>query len=93
MGHWRHTDPHRRKRVVTGVVVAVAVIVVLAAVVIAVRLRRRRPDGVEQFQRQIGALSPAARRPVVDQVQQLDTDGEEATPPGRIRLRGQRRDG
>jgi hypothetical protein len=34
--------------------------------------RSRRADGVASFRRQIDALSPEARRPVVDEVQRLD---------------------
>jgi hypothetical protein len=50
--------------------IAVAVVVIALLVV-----RFARPvDGVEQFQRQIDALSPEARRPVVDQVAQLDDE-------------------
>jgi hypothetical protein len=49
---------------------AVAVVVVVIAVVM--MRRSRRPDGVAAFQRQIDALSPEARRPVVDKVQQLE---------------------
>jgi len=50
---------------------AVIVAVVVAAVVIAllVSRSRRANDGVDSFRRQIDALSPEARRPVVDQVQ------------------------
>lgn len=48
-------------------VVAVAVVAVL--IVLAVARSRRANDGVDSFRRQIDALSPEARRPVVDQVQ------------------------
>jgi hypothetical protein len=61
----------------TIVVLIVAVAVVVAVVVSALR-RSRTPDGVATFRRQIDALSPEARRPVVDQVQQLE---EDAQPP------------
>ena len=53
--------------IVVAIVVAVVVLVVLV-----LALRRRRGDGVDEFRRHIGALSPEARRPVVDRVQQLD---------------------
>lgn len=44
--------------------------VVIAFVVVALIVRSRRAnDGVDSFKRQIEALSPEARRPVVDQVQ------------------------
>lgn len=48
--------------------ILIAAIVVLAFVVTRVRANRAR-DGVDSFRRQIDALSPEARRPVVDQVQ------------------------
>lgn len=61
------------------VIVAVVVaIVVLAVLVLA--LRRRRGDGVAEFRRHIGALSPEARRPVVDRVQQLDDESTDRHP-------------
>ena len=47
------------------VIVALVVVVIVAAVV----RSRRANDGVDSFRRQIDALSPEARRPVVDQVQ------------------------
>ena len=61
--------------------ISVLVIVLIAAALIAVVLvlvvrMARSPDGVTQFQRQIDALSPEARRPVVDQVQQLEDAAE-----------------
>ena len=49
------------------VVIAIAVVAVVAAIVVS--NRRRRSDGVDSFRRQIDALSPEARRTVVDQVQ------------------------
>ena len=58
--------------------IVVALVAVGRAIVVAVDrhgLRRSsRPDGVATFRRQIDALSPEARRPVVDQVQQLEED-------------------
>ncbi|MET0143257.1 MAG: hypothetical protein ABW328_00485 [Ilumatobacteraceae bacterium] len=59
------------------VIVGVIVALVLIAVVVAAVRRRRTPDGVATFQRQIDALSPEARRPVVDQVQQLEQEDED----------------
>ncbi len=55
------------------IVVLVAVAVVGLVAVAAVR-RARRPDGVTTFQRQIKALSPEARRRVVDEVQRIDDE-------------------
>ena len=43
----------------------------------------RNTDGVATFQRQIDALSPEARRPVVDQVQQLDDEASDASADAR----------
>ncbi len=52
--------------------IVVGAAIVLAGVVLFVLSRRRAPDGVTSFQRQIDALSPEARRSVVDRVQKLD---------------------
>ena len=61
--------------------IAAVVVAVVVLAVIVVR-RRRHPDGVAQFRRQIDALSPEARRPVVNRVQQLE-DEAESPPPQR----------
>ena len=45
------------------------VIVAVAVIAVVVARSRRANDGVDSFRRQIDALSPEARRPVVDQVQ------------------------
>ena len=64
----------------TAVLIAIAAVIVIAVVVAVVRARRsRHSDGVATFRRQIDALSPEARRPVVDKVQQLED--EAAEPP------------
>ena len=66
------------------VTIVIAAVVVIAVVIAAVAVRRAHPpDGVAAFQRQIDALSPRARRPVVDQVQQLDEspDRDSGDPP------------
>ena len=64
----------------TAALVVIAVVVALAVVVVVARARRsRHSDGVATFRRQIDALSPEARRPVVDRVQQLEE--EAADPP------------
>jgi hypothetical protein len=70
---------------VTAVVLVIVLAVLVVAIIVALVLRARRPDTVEVFQRQIDALSPEARKPVVEQVQQLDERGEEKRPeePGR----------
>jgi flagellar biosynthesis/type III secretory pathway M-ring protein FliF/YscJ len=64
--------------------VTAVIVVIIAAVVVAIAvalvLRARRPDTVEVFQRQIDALSPEARKPVVEQLQQLDERGGEESP-------------
>jgi len=49
------------------IVFAVTAVVVVSMLYVA--SRRRSRDGVDTFRRQIDALSPEARRPVVDQVQ------------------------
>jgi hypothetical protein len=48
--------------------IIIAAVVVAALAVVRVRANRAR-DGVDSVRRQIDALSPEARRPVVDQVQ------------------------
>lgn len=53
----------------TVLLLVVAAIVVVGVVVWAVRRSRSAHDGVASFRRQIDALSPEARRPVIDQVQ------------------------
>lgn len=51
-----------------GLVVVLVLLVAAVAVGLLVRSRRSN-DGMASFRRQIDALSPEARRPVVDQVQ------------------------
>jgi hypothetical protein len=51
-----------------ALVIVLVAVVIAAVLVIASRYRQSR-DGVDSFRRQIDALSPEARRPVVDQVQ------------------------
>lgn len=51
------------------VVVIVVAVVVAAAIAWWVVNRRRHADGVDSFRRQIDALSPEARRSVVEQLQ------------------------
>ena len=65
----------------TAVVIVAAVAVVLAVIVAVVRARRsRHSDGVATFRRQIDALSPEARRPVVDRVHQLEEEAADPAP-------------
>jgi hypothetical protein len=59
---------------VIWVIIGVVVVVLGLALIALARSRNRKADGVATFQRQIDALSPEARRPVVDQVQQLDDE-------------------
>ncbi len=61
--------------------VVVGAAIVVAGIVLFVLSRRRAPDGVTSFQRQIDALSPEARRSVVDRVQKLDEDKPEPKVP------------
>ncbi len=64
--------------------VVIGAAVVAAGIVLFVLSRRRTPDGVTSFQRQIEALSPEARRSVVDRVQRLEEEGRatDAKPDG-----------
>ena len=52
--------------------IVVGAAIVAAGIVLFVLSKRRAPDGVTSFQRQIDALSPEARRSVVDRVQKLE---------------------
>jgi uncharacterized protein YxeA len=62
--------------IVVIILVVVAVIVLAAAAMLV--SRRRQADGVNSFRRQIDALSPEARRPVVDQIQHARDDEDDA---------------
>ena len=67
----------------SGVWIVVAIAAALVAV-IAVYVSRNRSthNSVDSFRRQIDALGPAARRTVVDQVQQTAaTRDDEVVPP------------
>ncbi len=55
------------------VVVIVIVLAVVALVAIVAPRMRRQHDAVDSFRRQIDALSPEARRPVIDQVHNATT--------------------
>ncbi|HSJ91345.1 MAG TPA: hypothetical protein VK917_04710 [Ilumatobacter sp.] len=64
-------------------VIVIAIVAIVAiVVVVAIANARRRNDGVDSFRRQIDALSPEARRSVVDQVQSAaerrDRDSDDA---------------
>ena len=59
------------------VVVAVAVIIVVVVVVILSRGGSRQEPGVVSFRRHIDALSPEARREVMDRVRPQPRDDEE----------------
>jgi hypothetical protein len=56
---------------VTLAIIVVVVVVVVAVAAFVVSRDRGPADGVDSFRRQIDALSPEARRPVVDQVQSV----------------------
>jgi hypothetical protein len=62
------------------IVVVIGVAVVALVVIVVLARGRRAPDGVASFQRQIDALSPEARRPVVKRLEDVsksdDVDAE-----------------
>ena len=59
------------------IIILVAIAVVLLSVLAFIRISRRRPvDGVESFRRHIDALSPEARRAVIDRVQNARDSGK-----------------
>ena len=62
-----------------AVVVGLVVGVVVAVVLLVVARRPRQDAGVSRFQRHIDALSPEARREVIDRVQKTrDRDEDQA---------------
>lgn len=69
----------------TAILVAVAVLVVVAVLAVTVAAgRRRRPDDIASFRRQIDALSPEARRETTDRMNPSagpasDDDGDNGT--------------
>jgi septation ring formation regulator EzrA len=67
--------------VIAVVIIVIIAVVVVVAIGVAYLVRARRPDTVEVFQRQIDALSPEARKPVVEKLQQLDERGGEQDDP------------
>ena len=59
------------------IIILVAIAVLLLSVLAFIRIGRRRPvDGVESFRRHIDALSPEARRAVIDRVQNARDSGK-----------------
>ena len=68
--------------------VVLGVIAVAIALLVLVARRRRTPDGVETFQRQIDALSPEARRPVVQKLEDVskrsDTESDRSGDQGDV---------
>lgn len=65
----------------TALIVVIVIAVVLLALVVGVRARRQA-DPVDSFRRQIDALGPEARRPVVDQVRRNEDDSDQTGPDG-----------
>jgi hypothetical protein len=63
---------------VVGVVVAVVAALLVIGAAVTYRLTRSN-DAVESFRRQIDALSPEARRNVVDQVNRIDDTAADAS--------------
>ena len=55
-------------------------VVILAVILFVVSRSRRSHDGVDSFRRQIDALSPEARRPVIDQMYSTDRRDQRAEP-------------
>jgi hypothetical protein len=62
---------------VIWIVVAVIVVVIVAVLFVVTRRPRHEP-GVASFRRHIDALSPEARREVMDRVRKPPTDQEQA---------------
>lgn len=60
----------------TVIIVIVAVLLIAALIAIRITGRRRPVDGVASFRRHIDALSPEARREVIDRVQNARDSGK-----------------
>ena len=60
----------------TAIIVVVAAVLVAGLVIFLMGLRRRPVDGVANFRRHIDALSPEARREVIDRVQNARESGK-----------------
>lgn len=60
----------------TTVVIVVLAVVVLGALVFLLGRNRRPDDGVTNFRRHIDALSPEARREVIERVQNARDTGK-----------------
>lgn len=61
-----------------AVPIAIGAAVVVLVLLVVLWRQRHRADTVAEFQRHIDALSPQARRPVVDQVQQIEEERGDA---------------
>lgn len=85
MGHRR--PAHCRRADVTNAGAVIWVIIGVAIIALGLALlvasRRRTPDGVATFQRQIDALSPEARRPVVKRLEDVVNGDQDEAPDGR----------
>lgn len=69
------------------VIAGIAIVAIGLALLVA--SRRRTPDGVATFQRQIDALSPEARRPVVQRLEDVvKGEGGEEPDAGKSRRDG-----
>jgi hypothetical protein len=64
--------------------IVIGAAIIAAGIVLFVLSRRRPPDPVTSFQRQIDALSPEARRSVVTRVEQIEDEKKsgESAPDG-----------
>ncbi len=62
--------------------IVIGVVIVAIALIAYIASRRRTPDGVESFQRQIDALSPDARRSVVQRLEDVSERDDPGTGDG-----------
>jgi hypothetical protein len=65
----------------TPLIAIVVGAVVVVAILYLVSRSRRANDGVDSFRRQIDALSPEARRPVIDQINKSPDRADPAIDP------------
>lgn len=60
----------------TTVLIVVAIVLLVAVLAVRISRRRRPVDGVASFRRHIDALSPEARREVIDRVRNARDTGK-----------------
>ena len=76
------SDPQPIAIGIMPAVIAIVVALLAAAAFLGLRRRPRQDDGVQTFRRHIDALSPEARREVIDRARRNDARGTTPEPGG-----------